>query len=493
MSVQVSHQWSPIDDLPDNWQESLCDPSTTALVTAWLQQADELRGKDLYRRFLGKLQRQWAIETGVLEGIYSISEGATTALIEKGLDASLLSHEDTDLPAAEVIAKIQDHETAIGGLYDFLSGNRRLSTSYIKELHQVLTAHQDTYIARDTLGNLVTRRLPRGEWKLLPNNVEHPDGRVFQYCPPEHVQMEMERLLELHHKHEEEHVSPDVEAAWLHHRFTLIHPFTDGNGRIARCLGTLVLLKAHWLPLVITRHDRTPYISALRNADDGDLSGLVQFVGTLQRRAIRQALSLGEDVIHEANAIQGVLKNIRIKFARNGAHLDELRDGALQTADTIQGLLKDRLREVALEINETIQHAGEAFRARMIYGDRGNPKGRFNYIQIVQCAKKLGYFADFNRYQSWAGIEIQTFQHTEILFSLHGVGREHAGILGVSAMAYSKSQADDGTRLVDDVYPLSDEPFEFAYAEHPESVLLRFRRWMESCFATGLDWWQKQL
>lgn len=51
-------------------------------------------------------------------------------------------------------------------------------------------------------------------------------------------------------------VSPEVEAAWLHHRFTQIHPFQDGNGRIARLLASLVFIKAGWFPLVVTRDDR---------------------------------------------------------------------------------------------------------------------------------------------------------------------------------------------------------------------------------------------
>ena len=116
-----THKWSHISDLPDNWQSELVDISTAAIVKAWLEQAEELRGKTLYGKFLGKLHREWAIETGVIEGIYSISEGGTKTLIEKGLDASFLSHEDTDLPAQEVIAKIKDQEAAIHGLYDFVS------------------------------------------------------------------------------------------------------------------------------------------------------------------------------------------------------------------------------------------------------------------------------------------------------------------------------------------------------------------------------------
>ena len=46
---------------------------------------------------------------------------------------------------------------------------------------------------------------------------------------------------ELHRNHHD--VAPEVEAAWLHHRFTQIHPFQDGNGRIARALATLIFVK----------------------------------------------------------------------------------------------------------------------------------------------------------------------------------------------------------------------------------------------------------
>ena len=43
---------------------------------------------------------------------------------------------------------------------------------------------------------------------------------------------------------------PEVEAAWLHHRFGQIHPFQDGNGRVARALATMIFLRAGFVPLV---------------------------------------------------------------------------------------------------------------------------------------------------------------------------------------------------------------------------------------------------
>lgn len=64
--------------------------------------------------------------------------------------------------------------------------------------------------------------------------------------------------------------SPEVRSAWLHHRFTQIHPFQDGNGRVARALASLVFLREGLFPLVVRESDRVEYIGALETADAGD-------------------------------------------------------------------------------------------------------------------------------------------------------------------------------------------------------------------------------
>ncbi|MCA9200705.1 MAG: Fic family protein, partial [Planctomycetales bacterium] len=429
MSELHTRAWRPIQDLPENWRETLVDHQTESLVAAWLEQADELRDKALYQQFLAKLQRQWAIETGVLENLYRISEGATLTLIEKGLDASLISHGQTDLDPKDVISKITDQHHAIMGLYQFVGGERPLGTSYIKELHCVLTDHQDTYVARDTLGNTVKRELPKGQWKTYNNHVEHPDGTRFEYCPYEHVSQEMDNLVRMHGEHEAAGVPAEVEAAWLHHRFLLIHPFVDGNGRVARCLATLVLLKAYWLPLVVTRYDRSDYIDSLRKADAGDLWPNIQLIGKLQRKAVREALSLTEEVIHESSDLDIILSAVKSKFDNRRAEQTSRIEQAKATADSLQSLAAQRLSEIAMAVSDTIEAEGNQFRAYMSEGKRGEEKSKYNYIQIINCAKQLGYFANLPYFQSWAALVIQTDHRTEILFSFHGIGHG-AGVIG---------------------------------------------------------------
>ena len=377
------------------------------------------------------------------------------------------------------------------GLHQFVSGGRPLGTSYIKELHQVLTAHQDTYVATDTLGYLVEPALPKGEWKSLPNSVEHADGTVFEYCPPEHVAQEMEHLVALHARHDRDGVPPDIEAAWIHHRFTLIHPFTDGNGRVARCLATLVLLKAEWLPLVITRKDREPYISALRSADNGDLRPLVDFFGALQCKAIREALSLSEELVAEAKAVESVLDSVKAKLDKRRAALSKLVERAFETASSLELLARDRLREVAAEVQSTIADVG--YKAYVYFASKGDPKAKYHYYQIVQCARSLGYFANLSTYQAWAALAIVTEQKCEILFSFHGIGRDAPGVLGCAAMAYTKEQTESGENAVGEVTPLAEAPFGFTYIEDPVEVRQRFRAWLDQCIVRGLDYWQKTL
>jgi Fic family protein len=129
----------------------------------------------------------------------------------------------------------------------------------------------------------VDKRLEKGRYKTAPNSPTRPDGSVHEYCPPEHTASEMDELMRMHAAHEAQHVPPEVEAAWLHHRFSQIHPFTDGNGRAARAIASLVFIKAGWFPVIVKRDHKPRYIEALETADKGDLKPLVALFVSFSR------------------------------------------------------------------------------------------------------------------------------------------------------------------------------------------------------------------
>lgn len=81
---------------------------------------------------------------------------------------------------------------------------------------------------------------------------------------------------------------PIDRAALAHHRFAAIHPFIDGNGRTARLIMNLLLLRDGYPPTVIKRTNRQQYYRVLAQADRGSDKPLVNFVG----RAVARSLNL---------------------------------------------------------------------------------------------------------------------------------------------------------------------------------------------------------
>lgn len=181
-------------------------------------------------------------------------------------------------------------------MFDCVGGQRELTPSYIKELHAALLRHTETCTVVDQFGVIAERPPEMGEYKKQHNNPTRQDGSVHEYCPPEHLAAQMDRLAGLHHQYVKEEIPIEVPAAWLHHRFTQIYPFSDGNGRVARALATLVFLKAGRFPVAVRREDRADYLDVLEIADGGNLRPLIAFFVAAQRRATIQAVNLSTDI-----------------------------------------------------------------------------------------------------------------------------------------------------------------------------------------------------
>ena len=81
---------------------------------------------------------------------------------------------------------------------------------------------------------------------------------------------------------------PVETAAYLHHRFVHIHPFIDGNGRVARLLTNLYLIAWGYPAIVLKTEDRGKYYKFLRAADAGNLSTFANFIA----KAVDESLAM---------------------------------------------------------------------------------------------------------------------------------------------------------------------------------------------------------
>jgi len=82
-------------------------------------------------------------------------------------------------------------------------------------------------------------------------------------------------------------------AVKIHHDTVRIHPFVDGNGRLARLLMNLRLMRAGFPPTILRREERRSYYSALEKADKGDFRALSMLIA----KDVEMALDLYLDAI----------------------------------------------------------------------------------------------------------------------------------------------------------------------------------------------------
>ena len=117
-------------------------------------------------------------------------------------------------------------------------------------------------------------------------------GSQYPVAAPEKIQREMDCLFAWVQK-EREGYHPVEFAAQLHKRFVFIHPFKDGNGRVARLLMNLALIQDGYLPVVVPPILRGDYVSLLERAHRDDRE-FMEFIAEREFESQKEILRLFE-------------------------------------------------------------------------------------------------------------------------------------------------------------------------------------------------------
>ena len=469
--MATTYKWQPISDLPAD-PKTLTDGELESLRRVWASQKKEMIESGALEEFEKRLRREWAIETGVIEGVYTLDRGVTCTLIEKGIDAALIPHGATNRDSTLVARIIQDHYDALEGMFDFVGGMRQLSTGYIKELHAALLRNQDTYAVVDQLGRAFEKRLEKGQYKTEPNSPTRPDGLVHEYCPPEQVASEMDRLVGMHSEHDARGVPVEVEAAWFHHRFTQIHPFADGNGRVARAIASLVLIKADWFPLVVKRDDWSRYVETLEKADQSDLRPLVAMFVEGQRNALILASEAAYD-IRPISSTDEAIAAVRDRLMQRGKLSSKAKEWhkAKDTADQLIALAKQRLGVIAGQLREEIPSHGWQF--------------SFSTTEVTgKTIPGAGHILDFMAYNKAVQLQLLTERADALVLSFYALGPVYRGFIGVVPHL---SIEGAGPKLIE------DSAYQINYEEDLTSSQARFSIWLERVIVEGLNQWRRTL
>ncbi len=505
--MMIAHQWQPITPLSEDCGYDFSEIDARQRRGTAVRRIFQEERPDAYQAFLDRLDRSGAIETGKIERLYILSEGTTKTLIARGLSADLIEHGSTNKDPQELVRILQDHVDAATGVYTAIKEGRPISRSAIREIHQVLTRNQPTYAAVDQFGKQFDAQLERGAFKKLPNNPTRRDGLIHEFCPPEQVDSELDNLLEWYHDYVQrpDRYHPLLTGAWLHHRFTQIHPFQDGNGRVVRTLLTWHLAREGYLPVVVKEADRVHYLAALETADAGNLRPFVELLTQLQSSAISEALdfALGEaDPSEPVGLVDQILDNVVARIERG----DAVRAAQLRAANTIAASLRDTagatLETLGSQVATRLGDAGRTVVPEIINGGP-EERGYWYRQQVIQTARKSGHWVNLNESRFFVRLALTPeprYGQPRLVFviSLHHVGRRLSGVMAATAFATVERQPPDAAEYVagaDDpsFMDCTSEPFVFTGEDDPDSLTADFATWTQLQFAIALREWGEYL
>lgn len=236
-------------------------------LKAELNKLPELSGEQKEKLWL-KFRLEWNYNSNHLEG-NTLTYGQTKIL--------LINEQAIGEKTMREYKEMEAHDFAIKYVQDEASIKEKpLTENFIRELNEIILVRPFWKEAQTIDGQNTRRLIEIGKYKKFPNSVRLQNGEIFHYAKPEEVAAKMEELVNWYNNEIE--LSPEDLAAYLHYRFVRIHPFDDGNGRVARLLMNYVLLKHNLPPVIIKSADKANYLLALNKADTGDIKAFADYI-----------------------------------------------------------------------------------------------------------------------------------------------------------------------------------------------------------------------
>ena len=245
-------------------------------LKALIKIMDELRDEldtlrpipeDRLNRLNQKLRLDWNYHSNSIEG-NTLTASETRAFLLHGITSN-------GKPFRDYI-EMRGHNEALKKLEDIVHQDLNITEKLIKEFHKIIVV--EPYDGEAEINP--------GEYKTMPNYLYSPTGERIDFEPPLEVPRLLNELINWLNNHidppkrkkKKYDLHPLLIACGFHVRFIQIHPFGDGNGRMARILMNLVLMLCGYVPAVIKLEKRKEYYIALNQSTLENMEPLAEFV-----------------------------------------------------------------------------------------------------------------------------------------------------------------------------------------------------------------------
>ncbi|EMY71215.1 Fic family protein [Leptospira vanthielii] len=237
------------------------DPNLKKSIEGKKKELDKLR--PLPKGIVSKLNEQfyleWTYNSNAIEG-NTLSLQETDLVLRQGItigNKSLREH-----------FEVLNHKEGIYFLEEIIKKKTFISVNLIREIHGKILKNIDD----EQAGVFRSTNVRITGASHIPPSA----GKIYDL---------MMELVEWYYINYKSLSIPEI-AAWMHYKLVFIHPFIDGNGRTARLLMNLILMQEGYPPAVILHLDRKKYYKVLREADKGNASTFLDFVGRSIERSL---------------------------------------------------------------------------------------------------------------------------------------------------------------------------------------------------------------
>ncbi|MEA2230761.1 MAG: hypothetical protein QOD83_577 [Solirubrobacteraceae bacterium] len=237
---------------------------------------------------LARLRDEWRIEqiyeTTGIEG-NSLDLNETRMVIERGITISGKPPRDS--------REARNMENALQYLERLATDDRDLLVRDVRELQSLVVGEE-----ADSGG------FRTGDVQISQSDHNPP--------PPDSVPRMVQEVLDWLNASNDcpAPLSAAVVHAWIAH----IHPFVDGNGRTARALMNLILIRRGYPIVLIRRKDRTRYYDALAASDDGDIAPLVDLIVKRSMDSLRQIIRVRVQATGVSEAVRRAEERVRKQY-----------------------------------------------------------------------------------------------------------------------------------------------------------------------------------
>ena len=242
-----------------------------------------------------------------------------------------------------------------------LDKEQPLTEYFIRTLHQTLLREDYTVYRQQPDGTSTSYIVHAGQYKTRPNSVITSTGERFEYASPEETPALMADLIQWYNEAEAKGgLSPIELASLFHYRYIRIHPFEDGNGRMARLMANYILYRHGYPMIVVKSADKDNYLTALNRCDvavgpvpsDGahaelpQISQFVEYLGKCLERALNISIKAAKgESIEDTDDWR---KNLRLKY-RNKINKPEV---TADIAKKVQEDFSELLKQMDDELSE---------------------------------------------------------------------------------------------------------------------------------------------